>query len=354
MKRPFNVSFDKDIFESVSDNESSNAIYLKNYGFALNCRVCEARKEMKRFVKGKGLAHASMSSQPRTTEDISIHSGQPKSTSRNPRWPEEHNVVLAELLFEQFVNENICNGNLRKEERLGTFYIESSIMIRFKNMKADFRTLYQLTNRSGWGWDEELHIPIATDELWDEIIQVTPKLVRFRRHPFHQYDIFEKICADNIAVGTGARSNKIKNNPISLEVEYTPQYEDDFLTSNGVAFEFEGTPTSDLPDATNGIPPSSEPIPSQTIGSKRSSDEPAKTFKDTVVRSNPYTMSECLQKLGTVENLTTEALLVVVDSLKKNTDNKTILMTWEGEVLHKWIEYVVENHPRFYSAKIWM
>ncbi|KAL0909334.1 hypothetical protein M5K25_020191 [Dendrobium thyrsiflorum] len=38
--------------------------------------------------------------------------------------------------------------------------------------------------------------------------KVTPKLVRFRRHPFHQYDIFEKICADNIAIGTGARSNK--------------------------------------------------------------------------------------------------------------------------------------------------
>ncbi|KAL0909333.1 hypothetical protein M5K25_020190 [Dendrobium thyrsiflorum] len=161
MKRPFNVSFDKDIFESVSDNESSNAIYLKNYGFALNCRVCEARKEMKRFIKSKGLAHASMSSQPRATEDISIHSGQPKSTSRNPKWPEEHNIVLAELLLEQFVNGNICNGNLRNEEwsklvvvfnrRLGTFYTESSVMIRFKNMKADLRTLYQLTNRSGWG-----------------------------------------------------------------------------------------------------------------------------------------------------------------------------------------------------------
>ncbi|KAL0919400.1 hypothetical protein M5K25_011492 [Dendrobium thyrsiflorum] len=180
MKRTFNNRFGKENIESVSDNESSNAIYLKNFGFALDYRVCEARKEMKRFLKGNGLAHATPSSQPRAAEDISIHSGQPKSTSRNPRWPEEHNGVLAELLYEQFVNGNICNGNLRREQwsklvvvlnrRLGTFYTESSVMIRFKNMKADFRTLYQLINRSGWGWDEELHIPIATDELWDEIV----------------------------------------------------------------------------------------------------------------------------------------------------------------------------------------
>ncbi|KAL0928984.1 hypothetical protein M5K25_000923 [Dendrobium thyrsiflorum] len=390
MKRTFNTGFGKENIESVSDNESSNAIYLKNFGFALDYRVCEARKEMKRFLKGKGLAHATPSSQPRAAEDISIHSGQPKSTSRNPRWPEEHNVVLAELLYEQFVNGNICNGNLRREQwsklvvvfnrRLGTFYTESSVMIRFKNMKADFRTLYQLTNRSGWGWDEELHIPIATDELWDEIVQVTPKHLRFRRHPFHQYEIFEKICSDNIAVGTGARSNKTTTKPISSEMDDTPQDEDEFLTNNGVAYDFKGFPTSELPDATDHVPPSFEPTVGQTVGSKRSSDEPGQStrrprkkggldnlnkllvesnknavvFKETVVRSNPYTMTDCLQKLGTVENLTAEALLAVVDSLKENTDNKAILMTWEGGVLHKWIEYIVENHPRFYSSKIWM
>ncbi|KAI0497401.1 hypothetical protein KFK09_020625 [Dendrobium nobile] len=134
---------------------------------------------MKRFLKGKGFVHGSSSSQRHVDEAISSN---PKSTSRIARWPEEHNVVLAELLYEQFVHGNICNGNLRKEQwpnlvnvlnrRLGTYYTDSSVMIRFKNMKADFRTLYQLTNRSGWGWDEELHIPIATEELWEEIVQV--------------------------------------------------------------------------------------------------------------------------------------------------------------------------------------
>ncbi|KAL0919399.1 hypothetical protein M5K25_011491 [Dendrobium thyrsiflorum] len=137
----------------------------------------------------------------------------------------------------------------------------------------------------------------------------------------------------------------------------TNQYEDEFLTSNGVAYDYEGLPTSDLPDATDHVPPNFEPTAGPPVGSKRSSDEPgqstrrprkkgpldnlnkllvesnqnAAAFKETVVRSNPYTMTDCLQKLGTIENLTTEALLAVVDSLKENTDNKAILMTWEGE-----------------------
>ncbi|KAL0910750.1 hypothetical protein M5K25_018834 [Dendrobium thyrsiflorum] len=159
---------------------------------------------MQNFLKGEGVGRASSSKPRRAGDDISIYFGLPKTTTRNPKWPEDHNVILGELLLEQYVNGSFCNGNMRKEHwaslvavlnrRLSSNYTDSSVMIRFKNMKVDFRTLYQLTNRSGWGWDEELHIPVATDELWDEI-----------QHAPHQYDIFEKICAENIAVGSDAR-----------------------------------------------------------------------------------------------------------------------------------------------------
>ncbi|KAI0501436.1 hypothetical protein KFK09_016381 [Dendrobium nobile] len=184
---------------------------------------------MQKFLKGKGVGRASGSKQRPDGDDISIYSGLPKSTTRNPKWPEDHNAILGELLLEQHVNGNFCNGNMRKEQwtslvvvlnrRLRTNYTDSSVMIRFKNMKADFKTLYQLTNRSGWGWDEELHIPVATDELWDEIQQVNPKVARFRRHPFHQYEIFEKICAENIAVGSDARCTKMPEPVVNLNSE---------------------------------------------------------------------------------------------------------------------------------------
>ncbi|XP_020687734.1 uncharacterized protein LOC110103384 [Dendrobium catenatum] len=190
MKRSFYTEFDNDIFDSVSNNESSNAIYLKNYGSHLDWRVFQGRKEMKRFLKGKGLVHGSSSSQHNVDEVISNN---PKSTYRNPRWHEEHNVVLAKLLYEQFVHGNICNGNLRKEQ-------------------------------------------------WPNLVNVLNSRL------------------DNIAVGNGARSNKKKSATVNLEQDETPQYEDDFLTANSVTFEFEETPTSNLPEAIDGLTPNPEQL----------------------------------------------------------------------------------------------
>ncbi|KAI0503795.1 hypothetical protein KFK09_014738 [Dendrobium nobile] len=181
MKHSVYTGFDKDIYDSVSDNESSNAMYLKNYGSHLDWRVFQGRKEMKRFLKGKGLVHGSSSSQRHVDEAISSN---PKSTSRIARWPEEHNVVLAELLYEQFVHGNICNGNLRKEQ-------------------------------------------------WPNLVNVLNRRL------------------DNIAVGNAARSNKTNSPTVNLDQDETPQFEDDFLTANGVTFEFEETPTSNMPEATD-------------------------------------------------------------------------------------------------------
>ncbi|XP_020672891.1 uncharacterized protein At2g29880-like [Dendrobium catenatum] len=163
--------------------------------------------------------------------------------------------------------------------RLRTNYTDSSVIIRFKNMKADFRTLYQLTNRSGWAWDEELHIPVATDELWDEIQQVNPKVARFKRHSFHQYEIFEKICAENIAVGSDARCSKMSEPVVNLNSEEdAPHFEDDFLTANGVCYDMNGTLPNDQPQTVD-IDPSVEMDPSPTIRTKKSSEKPTKAAK---------------------------------------------------------------------------
>ncbi|KAL0910311.1 hypothetical protein M5K25_021279 [Dendrobium thyrsiflorum] len=305
---------------------------------------------------GKGVACASSSTPHRSTVDVSIYSGQPKCTTRNPKWPEEHNVVVGKLLLEQYVNRNFCNGNLRKDQwsilvaalnrRLGSNYTESSIMIQFKNMKSDFRALYQLTNHSGWGWDDDLHMPIAPDELWDEIVQVHPKLLKFRKYSFNQYEIFEKICAENIAIGTGARCSKASQPSVNLNEDKTQYFEDEFMTANGVSYNIEETPNSILPDVVDEEPPSVDVQGSAMLRSKRSSEKSPKSnrrpkkkgplnnlnkllvesnkkavvFKETVQRSDPYTMIDCLDKLGKLENLTTQALLALQDAFKENND----------------------------------
>ncbi|KAL0914466.1 hypothetical protein M5K25_014814 [Dendrobium thyrsiflorum] len=363
--------------ECVSNNESSNAIYLH-------------KTEMQKNLKGKVFARADSNSPHCSNDDTSIYTGLPKSTTRNPRWPEDHNIILGELLLEQYMNGNFCNGNLRKEQwstlvaalnrRLGSNYTESSVIIQFKNMKADFRALYQLTNSSCWGWDEELHVPVAPDELWDEIVQVSPKLIRYRRHPFHQYSTFEKIRAENIAIGISAKSTKATKSTVNLEEYETPHFADVFMVANGVSYDMDGIPNSNLPDAVDDVPHSVDVDGSPMVRSKRSSDEPhrstkhskkkgglgnlnellvesnknAVVLKETIQRTDPYTMIDYLVKLSQLENLTTQALIALQDAFKENKDNKAIFMTWEGDVLTNWIEYIVSTHPCFYASKVWL
>ncbi|KAL0916577.1 hypothetical protein M5K25_014101 [Dendrobium thyrsiflorum] len=325
------------------------------------------------ILERKMYARADCNTSHRSVDDTSIYTGQTKSTTRNPKWPEDHNVILGELLMEQYVNGNFCNGNLRKEQwstlvaalnrLLGSKYTESSVMIKFKNMKADFRALYQLTNRSGWGWDEELHVPVAPDELWDEIVQ---------------YTTFEKICAENIAIRSSAKSTKASETTVNLEEYETPQFPDAFMSANGVSYDMDGSPM--VPDDVDDVTPSVDMDGSPMVRSKRSSDDTMKStkrskkkgvagnlnellvktnknvavFKETIQRTDPYTMTDCLVKLGQLENLTIEALIALQDAFKENKDNKSIFMTWEGDILTQWIEYIVSTHPRFHSAKVWL
>lgn len=114
---------------------------------------------------------------------------------------------------------------------------EYIIMSCFKNMKTDFHMLYKLNNYSGQELDEENHMIVALDEIWEEVIidstqnniyslfiqsfcyigkpnsfiylklQVCQKMHQFKINPFQQYNIFEKICGDNVVNGIHAQSS---------------------------------------------------------------------------------------------------------------------------------------------------
>ncbi|KAL0909165.1 hypothetical protein M5K25_020009 [Dendrobium thyrsiflorum] len=205
-------------------------------------------------------------------------------------------------------------------------------------MKYDFRALYQLINRSGWGWDDDLHMLIGPDELWDEIVQVHPKLLKFRKHSFNQYKIYEKICAENIAVGTGARCSKASQPSVNLNEDETQYFEDEFMNANGVSYNIE---ESEEPPKSNRRPKKKGPLDNLNKLLVESNKN-AVVFKETVQRSDPYTMIDCLNKLA------------LQDAFKKNKDNKSIFMTWEGEMLKEWIKYIVGSHPHFYASKVWL
>ncbi|KAI0491594.1 hypothetical protein KFK09_025854 [Dendrobium nobile] len=367
------ISFalDKSSWLTTNDNESSNMNYLASTRNK-NSKIHFSNAKMKRFLKGKVAQRSSANTQADIMDDLDVKLGNSnKNILRTPRWPDQHNEVFGELLFEQYLCGNIIDGILLEGN-----YTENSAQIRFKNMKVDFRAVFQLANRSGWGWDENLHLPIASDDIWDEIIQENPKLAKYRRNPFHQYEIFEKICGDNIAVGTLARSSRKTNKSIEEVVPGGDVEEDVFLSGNGISFVPTDLESNQIPEGENTEEPQTIPM----SRSKRSSDDDIRNSRrprrraekvkltsvldkhcvktdqiiEKIDKICPYTTTQCLAKLSNIENISMEAIIAVHQALIECNDHKIAFMTWDRPLLHGWIEYILHNHPKFSGCSVWL
>lgn len=105
--------------------------------------------------------------------------------SRVANWSIEADRTLVDLLVEHRVNnDGFANGNFTKEAWKSTVVKFNSISKlgyslhhlknRFKNLKKLYSLYLNLKNRtSGWGWDDEKHVPVPGDrETWEDLIAV--------------------------------------------------------------------------------------------------------------------------------------------------------------------------------------
>lgn len=82
--------------------------------------------------------------------------------------------------------------------------------------------------------------------------------------------------------------------------------------------------------------------------------ENVERFTSSLSKHCPYSMLECLTKLKSIPNISNEATITVNEALQQNSDNKTVIMNWDGELLRGWIEYVLQCHPRFSAYPAWL
>lgn len=78
--------------------------------------------------------------------------------------------------------------------------------------------------------------------------------------------------------------------------------------------------------------------------------ETAKILKVLLDKHASITMANFLAKLGHIENLSNEMVLVILDAIKDNLDNKVTLMTWKWAILHAYIEHIVALHLYFHDC----
>lgn len=71
-------------------------------------------------------------------------------------------------------------------------------------LKKSYRTVRDLRNTSGFGWDDENQIVTADSAAWEEYIAAHPEAKPFRTKPFPLYDNLQAICQAIIATGDAA------------------------------------------------------------------------------------------------------------------------------------------------------
>ena len=63
-------------------------------------------------------------------------------------------------------------------------YKTKQLQLKWSEVKKLFTIFQQLTDNSGFGWDEEKRLPTAPDEVWDEYLTAHKDAKKFRKNPF--------------------------------------------------------------------------------------------------------------------------------------------------------------------------
>ncbi|CAK4094204.1 unnamed protein product [Aphanomyces euteiches] len=116
-------------------------------------------------------------------------------------WSNERDEFLVTALQAQVVKGKRSDSGYKKEawvevtaafnDRFGTTYHVSKIKSRLDCLKRDYKDVKYLRKNSGFGYNGELGLPTAPDDVWTSICKSNPKCKKFRSVPF---PLFERLA----------------------------------------------------------------------------------------------------------------------------------------------------------------
>ncbi|KAJ7318056.1 hypothetical protein DFH08DRAFT_715075 [Mycena albidolilacea] len=76
---------------------------------------------------------------------------------------------------------------------------------RWVSEKADYLIVKSLREKSGWGWDDERHLIVVSDDIWEEFIKTCPTGVKkWRTKPYYFFDEMADLVDGGVATGTSS------------------------------------------------------------------------------------------------------------------------------------------------------
>ncbi|KAJ7145419.1 hypothetical protein C8R43DRAFT_953475 [Mycena crocata] len=70
--------------------------------------------------------------------------------------------------------------------------------------KGDYIMVKSLRDKSGWGWDDEKHIIVVDDNVWNEFVKTCPNAKKWHTKPFPFYDKMVDLVDGGVATGNNS------------------------------------------------------------------------------------------------------------------------------------------------------
>ncbi|KAB1201715.1 hypothetical protein CJ030_MR0G000128 [Morella rubra] len=93
---------------------------------------------------------------------------------------------------------------------------------RLKRGYSDFAFILKQT---GFGWDDDRHTVVASEEAWSNLLNLNPKLGRYKQQGCPNFDLMRYVFSHSTATGSGRHASTHApvspvNEPLSEDVQY--------------------------------------------------------------------------------------------------------------------------------------
>ncbi|KAK1293563.1 hypothetical protein QJS10_CPB17g00531 [Acorus calamus] len=316
-------------------------------------------------------------------------------SKRIANWTPDMDCCLIKLLKEQYQSGNCSRGTFSKKawnlvvpafnEQMSMNVDKSHCHNRWKVLKGKYQIYSSLSNRDGWGWDDEKKMAIPSDTKdWAYVIAQNKKYATIRDRPFAFYRDFVEICGkmtlkecnligsnsdsaheSSESVGESNDTKKIPMAELQINengvIRSPPRVHDTLFAEEAVpifaCMVDEGTSSSEpLIGGNEGLPNKKQRL-NMTTGLKRkrksSTDhfvaqlvdigrqklEISRAYLEREIASKPtvYSIEECIERLLSYSNISVECTLAATEALK-DEKNRIIFMTLKEDMRIPWIE----------------
>ncbi|KAJ4773857.1 Myb/SANT-like DNA-binding domain protein [Rhynchospora pubera] len=303
------------------------------------------------------------------------------SRSRTANWTHSLDVSLLTILKQEYIEGNFVNRQFTKsswDQIVAAFnaktklnFTKEHLKNRLKTLRILFKQYDELAVMNGWMWDPDHNVPRPEDPAeWERVIAINPQYAKCRDKPCPEYPILKLFFIKNATNQTQLDAMAVEltekdegsSSSLKLLEKSTPNHHHhcsntppppappppSYPTTN----EYNEPDDNSSSDITEKSPKLTK-APEELLELNRRQQEVIEdilnqetSFRLKTARGNPrYSPEQCIAKLKTVRNLSSQAFLAACEAFRDKHERQ-VFMSLQGKTLHAWIERTVLMQPQ--------